>query len=318
MTTPRDRRKVERTGRALQRQAFLAERAGTFDRAALDAAVAGADRRGCSRRHRRRDAPAGPPRKPRRRHRCRRRSSTGGARRWVPIGPPPSARVWPTDRPRVGGRVRDIWVEPVNGRRAYAASAKGGVWYTEDGGAPGVRWAAGRTGPAGAAARTMRSPAAACWSASAPTHSRTSSWWAPARSPRGHPGGDRARPVRRHRRAVGDGSSRGGDWRQSLGGAVRPHGVGGSRHLSDGAGPGGGRRQNAVPALDRVLAATSGGLFLGSRRNVAVPAPAHDEFNWVKLAGPDALLRPGRGRPSPSSPTCSGWPAAPPRPTAGS
>ena len=31
--------------------------------------------------------------------------------------------------------VTDVWVEPVGGRRAYAAAANGGIWYTDDAGA---------------------------------------------------------------------------------------------------------------------------------------------------------------------------------------
>ena len=55
-------------------------------------------------------------------------------RRWVPIGPSVVRRGQAMDRPRVTGRIRDIQVDPT-GTRAYAGSAMGGVWYTEDGGA---------------------------------------------------------------------------------------------------------------------------------------------------------------------------------------
>ncbi|WP_426560709.1 hypothetical protein ACPPVT_12560 [Angustibacter sp. McL0619] len=53
--------------------------------------------------------------------------------RWVPIGPSVVRRGQANDNPRVTGRVRDIWVDET-GTRAYAATAMGGVWYTEDGG----------------------------------------------------------------------------------------------------------------------------------------------------------------------------------------
>lgn len=54
--------------------------------------------------------------------------------RWVPIGPSVVRRGQADGRPRVSGRVRDLAVSP-DGQRAYAGSAKGGVWYTGDGGA---------------------------------------------------------------------------------------------------------------------------------------------------------------------------------------
>ncbi len=54
--------------------------------------------------------------------------------RWVPIGPSAVRRGQADGRPRVSGRVRDLAVSP-DGQRAYAATAKGGVWYSGDGGA---------------------------------------------------------------------------------------------------------------------------------------------------------------------------------------
>ncbi|WP_152207346.1 hypothetical protein [Marinobacter changyiensis] len=54
--------------------------------------------------------------------------------RWVPIGPSVVRRGQADGRPRVSGRVRDLAVSP-DGQRAYAGTAKGGVWYTGDGGA---------------------------------------------------------------------------------------------------------------------------------------------------------------------------------------
>ena len=65
--------------------------------------------------------------------------------------------------PRVTGRIRDVWVEPMEGLRAYAAAANGGVWYTDDG---GTRWRAlGGWRPADLNASLFaatRSPPAAC------------------------------------------------------------------------------------------------------------------------------------------------------------
>jgi len=54
--------------------------------------------------------------------------------RWVPIGPSVVRQGQADGRPRVSGRVRDLAVS-ANGQRVYAATAKGGVWYTGDGGA---------------------------------------------------------------------------------------------------------------------------------------------------------------------------------------
>jgi hypothetical protein len=59
---------------------------------------------------------------------------TGDVRRWVPIGPSVVRNGQAVGRPRVVGRIRDLQVDGT-GQRAYAASAKGGVWYTGDGGA---------------------------------------------------------------------------------------------------------------------------------------------------------------------------------------
>jgi hypothetical protein len=53
---------------------------------------------------------------------------------WAPIGPSSSLRGQPADEGRVSGRVVDIAFEPTTGRRGYAASATGGVWFTDDGG----------------------------------------------------------------------------------------------------------------------------------------------------------------------------------------
>ena len=55
---------------------------------------------------------------------------------WLPAGPFVMLRGLPDTSLRVAGRVRDIAVSP-DGQRAYAASALGGVWYTDTAGA---RW----------------------------------------------------------------------------------------------------------------------------------------------------------------------------------
>ncbi|GAA3601663.1 hypothetical protein GCM10022199_01500 [Marihabitans asiaticum] len=54
--------------------------------------------------------------------------------KWVSIGPSVARRGQALDRPNVTGRIRDLAVDS-DGVRAYAATAKGGVWYTHDAGA---------------------------------------------------------------------------------------------------------------------------------------------------------------------------------------
>ncbi|MDO6442333.1 hypothetical protein [Marinobacter sp. 2_MG-2023] len=60
--------------------------------------------------------------------------AVNNSNRWVPIGPSVVRQGQANGRPRVSGRVRDLAVSP-DGLRAYAGAAKGGVWYTGDGGA---------------------------------------------------------------------------------------------------------------------------------------------------------------------------------------
>jgi hypothetical protein len=50
---------------------------------------------------------------------------------WVPIGPTTVLGGQATDKPRIAGRVRDLAISD-DGKRAYAAAAGGGVWYTDD------------------------------------------------------------------------------------------------------------------------------------------------------------------------------------------
>ena len=143
---PYDRARVDRRqrGRALERQAFLARRAGVFD---VDEAALSLERRRAQLAaqappRRARVAPAGLP-------------PAGDVNLWVPIGPTVVLAGQAGGRPRVAGRVRDLRVSD-DGRRAYAATANGGVWYSGDAGetwAPLGGWAAsappaGVVGPA--------------------------------------------------------------------------------------------------------------------------------------------------------------------------
>ncbi|WP_123025997.1 hypothetical protein [Mycolicibacterium stellerae] len=59
----------------------------------------------------------------------------GAADIWFPVGPHTVLSSDEFGTPRVTGRVRDVQVEPKAGQRAYAASATGGIWYTDDRGA---------------------------------------------------------------------------------------------------------------------------------------------------------------------------------------
>lgn len=114
-TAARESAKAQRRGRARVRAAFLAERAGVFDERALNDAMAARLAADAARAGTARALP------------------TSDVRRWVPIGPSVVRRGQAEGRPRVTGRIRDVQVSP-DGRRAYAASAKGGVWYSDDAG----------------------------------------------------------------------------------------------------------------------------------------------------------------------------------------
>lgn len=52
---------------------------------------------------------------------------------WLPVGPTSTVRGQAGSRPRIAGRVRDLRVSP-DGARAYAATANGGVWFSDDAG----------------------------------------------------------------------------------------------------------------------------------------------------------------------------------------
>jgi len=111
----RAERKATKRGKQRRREAWRVEMHGTPDRAALADAMT-------SRLGIRRGPRAAP-------------ADGTAAGRWVPIGPSVVRLGQAIDRPRVTGRINDLAVEPVTGRRAYAASGNGGVWYTDDAGA---------------------------------------------------------------------------------------------------------------------------------------------------------------------------------------
>lgn len=119
-----------RRGRAAQRRAFNQGNAAGAEQEALDAArLARATA----------DAVTGPPRPPRGRARAgavMRAAPAGGANLWLPLGPMGTLRGSGDSDPRVAGRVRDLRVSD-DGQRVYAATALGGLWYSDSAGA---RW----------------------------------------------------------------------------------------------------------------------------------------------------------------------------------
>ncbi|HEY7009316.1 MAG TPA: hypothetical protein VH395_10265, partial [Jatrophihabitantaceae bacterium] len=54
---------------------------------------------------------------------------------WFPIGPTVMQHGQADRNPNVAGRIRDLQIEPTQGKRVYAASAAGGVWFSADAGA---------------------------------------------------------------------------------------------------------------------------------------------------------------------------------------
>jgi hypothetical protein len=129
-------------GKANERQAFLALRRGPIDPDELQKAV--------EQRRAQLAAAQAPAERPRGARRAQARAAPGAnANLWIPIGPTVVLQGQGGGRPRVSGRVRDLQVSP-DGRRAYAATANGGVWFTADGGdtwSPLGGWAVTGTPP---------------------------------------------------------------------------------------------------------------------------------------------------------------------------
>ena len=115
-------------GRAVQRQRFLAERRGPVDADELQAAI-----RARRRQQSEQQGAVPAPRAPRSGGRTRGVPDTTQPHLWLPIGPMVVLEGQAGGRPRVAGRVTDVQVSP-DGLRAYAATANGGVWYSDDAG----------------------------------------------------------------------------------------------------------------------------------------------------------------------------------------
>ncbi|GLC24870.1 cell envelope integrity protein TolA [Roseisolibacter agri] len=265
-------RKAQRRGRALQRAAFLAERAGVFDERALSEAMArrlAADEEGAG------DDIA---------------SALPGSdvKRWVPIGPSVVRRGQAEGRPRVTGRIRDVQLS-ADGRRAYAASAKGGVWYSDDAGAS---WSpvGGWSDRAARAGGNNNAKTCGCLLAhfgATPADDyllvgtgETIPWTLsnlPVRSTSKQGGVGILAAAAPGTAAVGAAV-----WEPEAG-IAQLEGLGVFRMA---------RHPASVPGkatgadADRVVAATSGGLFLGTRAMVGGNA----QWAWAKLAGLDTFV----------------------------
>lgn len=123
--------------RVHQRLAWLAERRATDPVVLEEAVAARLAAENAARRKRRRTARDAP---------------VGDDSLWVPIGPAAVLRGQADTTPRVSGRVRALAVHP-DGRRVYAGTANGGVWYSDDAGLswlPLGMFISGHSGPVGA------------------------------------------------------------------------------------------------------------------------------------------------------------------------
>ena len=268
MTDSRSAAKAAKRDRAMSRQRFVLERTGDFDQRALDDAVSAKLAEPRPRPKGRGLQPKGFP--------------TSDTSRWVPIGPSVVRQGQGSGRPRVTGRIRDLAVHH-EGKRAYAASARGGVWYTGDGGstwAPVGGWAerpVGAGGPnnaqsCGSLLVTFGADVNADFvlvgtGETVPSVSTfTGSWGGlgvlAARGPAGRPIGDNP-------------------WEVESGLAV----LGGLGVFKLVRNPASTAESTAGATTDKVLAATSAGLYLGTRT-----AGPPDSFSWAKLPGINALM----------------------------
>ena len=114
-------------GRARERAQFLDGRLPPVDRSRIAEATARTLEEAASRR--------GPGSRAARAFAAAPSDPDADRRRWVPIGPAVVRRGQANGRPRMTGRIRDVAVDPFFQRRIYVATAKGGVWYSRDGGA---------------------------------------------------------------------------------------------------------------------------------------------------------------------------------------
>jgi hypothetical protein len=262
--------KAQKRGRALDRANYVASRRGVFDPQKLDEALT---------RYLADAAPSRTARGPR-------ALPTSNVQRWVPLGPSVVRRGQAEGSPRVTGRVRDLAVSP-DGTRAYAATAKGGVWYTGDGGAtwdPVGGWA-DRPSQGGNNAQACGCVLVA-FGAGAPLDfvmvgtgeivpSGPAAHW--------HSGGGVGVLAARGPVAAGVGAQ---PWELDSGiaqfASLAMFRL--ARHPAATAG------SNAGATADRVVAATSTGLFLGTRSSLPAPPSVRDGFTWTRVAALDAFV----------------------------
>lgn len=211
--------------------------------------------------------------------------------RWTPVGPSVTMRGQAVSRPRVAGRVRDLAVSD-DGRRAYAGSAMGGVWYTDDAGTswrPVAGWEE-RSVVAGGA-NNAQSVGALLVSFGATAADDV------VLVGTGEPGAVDSVFGSQAWGGLGVLVARGPTQRSGavspLASAWEPHaGV----EVFEGASifrlvrkPGLTHAQAAETDVDVVLAATSYGLYVGSRVDQAAPAPAGPRYVWARAHGLDAI-----------------------------
>ena len=206
---------------------------------------------------------------------------TGDVSRWVPIGPSVVRQGQGTGRPRVTGRIRDLSVSP-DGTRVYAASARGGLWYSGDSGStwtPIGGWTDRQVG-SGGANNAQSCGALLVTFGATPADDfvllGTGETVPSTRAITGQFGGVGVLVAKGPAvKQVSD-----NPWEDESGlGLLR--GLGILRLVRD---PASTSESTTNPTTDRVLAATSDGLFLGTRQ--AAPA----KFTWARLPGPDALM----------------------------
>jgi len=199
-------------------------------------------------------------------------------RRWVPIGPSVIRAVDGREFRRATGRIRDIQVSD-DGKRAYAASAKGGLWYTDDAGqfwSPVGGWAER------SAVRGGVNSAQSCGCLIVKFEASAADDFVMVGT--GELQGFSRAPIRPALAGLGVLSAKGpvtfaggaDPWEPEAGIAVF-EGLGVFKLARDPASTPG---KTTAPGLDRVLAATSGGLFLGVR-SPGGPAPHTGKFSWT-------------------------------------
>lgn len=261
-------------GRASERQAFVANRAGSFDPAALAQALTA---------HVETADPLT----------ARLLAPGNNVRRWVTIGPSvvrSKRGLYEASWPRATGRVRDLAVS-TDGRRAYAATGMGGLWYTEDGAAT---WApvGGWAERAGVRGGVNNAQACGCVLVSFGAAAADDYVMIGTGELQGF-GRPPARPTLGGRgvlAARGPAVSASADpWEPEAGIALLEE-LGVFELARDPASTAG---ATSGAGVDRVMAATSRGLFLGTRGPAA--APHNGAFTWVARPALGTLMGLARG-----------------------